>query len=208
MFGKVPIPAVRPVRTGRWLRPRPQGDASCNCRLGGSLPGWNAPMSLATPASAPCTPFVPAGAPDAAAGLVPVPARRGEAILALSLRHAGRRTLTLRYEIVGREGLPAVVVAGGISAHRHVGSSARFPGEGWWECQVGAGRALDPARHQLIAIDWLGADGSLDAVIDPADQADAIAALLDTLAIARLHAFVGSSYGAMVGLQFAARHGA
>ena len=42
--------------------------------------------------------------------------------------------------------------------------------------------------------------------IDPADQADAIAALLDALGIARLAGFVGSSYGAMVGLQFAALH--
>ena len=40
----------------------------------------------------------------------------------------------------------------------------------------------------------------------PADQADAIAAVLDALGIERLQAFVGSSYGAMVGLQFAARH--
>ena len=38
------------------------------------------------------------------------------------------------------------------------------------------------------------------------DQADAIAALLLELGIRRLHAFVGASYGAMVGLAFAARH--
>jgi len=38
------------------------------------------------------------------------------------------------------------------------------------------------------------------------DQADALAVLLDTLGIARAEAFVGASYGAMVGLAFAARH--
>src|SRR5690606_13140890 len=36
--------------------------------------------------------------------------------------------------------------------------------------------------------------------------ADAIAALLDAFAVPHVHAFVGASYGAMVGLAFAARH--
>jgi homoserine O-acetyltransferase len=99
-----------------------------------------------------------------------------------------------------------VLVAGGISAGRHVAASDAFPLPGWWDAQAGEGRALDPARHCLVAIDWLGADGSLDAPIDPADQADAIAVLLDALGTGCLAGFVGCSYGAMVGLQFAARH--
>jgi len=140
-------------------------------------------------------------------GPLPVPAYRGEVTVELGLRHAGPRTVTLRYETLGDALLPAVFVAGGISAHRHLGASGEFTEAGWWEAQVGAGRALDPIRHRLIAFDWLGSDGTLDAVIDPADQADAIAVLLDALHVARLDAFVGCSYGAMVGLQFAARHG-
>src|SRR5690606_24164950 len=36
----------------------------------------------------------------------------------------------------------------------------------------------------------------------------ALAAVLDALAVRRLQALIGASYGAMVGLQFAARHGA
>ena len=135
-------------------------------------------------------------------------ARRGEVAIALVLRHAGTRNVTLRYEVFGREDLPAVFVAGGISAHRHAGSSDAFAEAGWWEAQVGGGRALDPSQHRIVAFDWLGGDGTLDAVIDPADQADAVAAVLDALGIERLRAFVGCSYGAMVGLQFAARHGA
>lgn len=133
-------------------------------------------------------------------------AARGEIEVELALRHAGVRRLRLRYEIQGERSLPALFVAGGISAHRHLAPSREFAEAGWWESQVGAGRALDPARHCLVAFDWIGADGSLDAAIDPADQADAIAALLDALRIERLHAFVGYSYGGMVGLQFAARH--
>lgn len=125
----------------------------------------------------------------------------------LCLRHAGPRRVTLRYEWQGPEDAPLVVVAGGISADRHVGACARYPEPGWWPQQAGEGRALDTSRLRLLAIDWLGADGSLDAAIDSADQADAIAAVLDRIGQRRVAAFVGCSYGAMVGLQFAARHG-
>ncbi|MFC0682728.1 homoserine O-succinyltransferase [Lysobacter korlensis] len=135
-----------------------------------------------------------------------VAAGRGEVELVLDLRHAGRRSVTLRYEWAGDAAQPAVFVAGGISAHRHLAANDRFAEPGWWQAQVGEGRALDPQTHCLLSFDWLGADGALDVVIDPADQADAIAALLDALGVEALHAFVGSSYGAMVGLQFAARH--
>ncbi|HEU4992822.1 MAG TPA: homoserine O-succinyltransferase [Luteimonas sp.] len=141
---------------------------------------------------------------DAAAA--DAPARRGTIECTLALRHAGARTVRLRYECVGAPGLPVALVAGGISAGRHAVASDAFPERGWWQDQLGAGRALDPQRRRLLAIDWLGADGALDAPIDPADQADAIAAVLDALGIATLDAFVGCSYGAMVGLQFASRH--
>lgn len=135
-----------------------------------------------------------------------VPAVRGEVRVELELRHAGCRTVGLRYERVGDPSLPVVFVAGGISADRHVGASDAFPESGWWNAQVGTGRALDPQRHCLLAFDWIGSDGDLDVALDPADQADAIAALVDALGVVRLHAFVGCSYGAMVGLQFAALH--
>ncbi|GAB3349444.1 homoserine O-succinyltransferase MetX [Lysobacter tyrosinilyticus] len=163
-------------------------------------------MSLVTsPDLAACT--RPAVVTGAAAALAVVPAYRGEITLSLNLRHVGARTVTLRYESLGDASLPAVFVAGGISANRHIGSSETFPDVGWWEAQVGIGRAQDPTRNRLVAFDWLGSDGALDVVIDPADQADAIAVVLDALRIERLQAFVGCSYGAMVGLQFAARHG-
>ncbi|MDQ3286826.1 MAG: homoserine O-succinyltransferase [Pseudomonadota bacterium] len=134
-------------------------------------------------------------------------ALRGELALDLDLRHAGLRPARLRYEVLGAPGLPPIFVAGGISAGRHVASSTAFPERGWWERQVAQGTPLDPRRHRIVSFDWLGADGALDVPIDPADQADTIAHLLDALAITRLVAFVGCSYGAMVGLQFAARHG-
>jgi len=175
-----------------------------------SLAPRNAPIdpfsslpSSSSSSSRPIPHRTPVGPPHRA-----IAACRGEIAAGLVLRHAGHRDVVLRYEALGDPGLPVLFVAGGISADRHVGSSDPFASPGWWESQVGAGRALDPRSYRIVAIDWLGADGSLDVAIDPADQADAIAAVLDALGIERLAGFVGSSYGAMVGLQFAARHGA
>jgi homoserine O-acetyltransferase len=154
--------------------------------------------TFAVPVRAPASP----GTPSRIIG-----AERGDCWLTLSLRHAGPRTVRIGYECVGAAHAPAVVVLGGISADRHLAASHRYPEKGWWQAQAGLGRALDPQRFRLIGIDWLGADGSLDEPIDTADQADALAAVLDALGVRRLHALVGASYGAMVGLQFAARHG-
>ena len=134
-------------------------------------------------------------------------ALRGVVTVDLVMRHAGRQRVLIRYESQGARHAPTVLVAGGISAGQHAGSSDTFAEKGWWEPQVGAGRALDPTHCRILAIDWLGSDGTLDVPIDPADQANAIAKVLDALQIDRLAAFVGCSYGAMVGLHFAALHG-
>ncbi len=133
-------------------------------------------------------------------------ARRGEISIDLALRYAGLHRVALRYELRGPAGAPVVFVAGGISAHRHVSPSDAFPEKGWLNDLVGPDRSLDPARRRILAIDYIGADGLLDVPIDSADQADAIAQLLEHLHIERLQAFVGYSYGALVGLQLAARH--
>jgi homoserine O-acetyltransferase len=126
----------------------------------------------------------------------------GELALTLPLRHGGGVETTLRYELAGT-GERLLIVAGGISAGRHVLATPAFPEPGWWEAQA---PTFDLDRVRLLAIDWIGADGSIDLPIDPADQADAIAALLSHLGIARTDAFVGASYGGMVALHFAARH--
>ncbi len=114
---------------------------------------------------------------------------------------------------------PVVLVQGGISSGRHVfGADADDESApGWWNAIVGPGRAIDTTRHRVLGIDWLGGSGAstgpstttqrpLPAVTSH-DQAAATALLLDHLRIERLHAFVGASYGAMVGLAFASRFG-
>ncbi|KPN21064.1 homoserine acetyltransferase [Xanthomonas sp. Mitacek01] len=131
---------------------------------------------------------------------------RSEHAIVLQTRHAGVRRVTLRYELQGAPGAPVAFIAGGISAHRHLAANDADTSAGWLDDLVAEGRTLDPAQVRLLAFDFIGADGALDAPIDTTDQADAIAALLDALGIERLHAFVGYSYGALVGLQFAARH--
>ncbi|MDV3469364.1 homoserine O-succinyltransferase [Stenotrophomonas sp. C3(2023)] len=159
-------------------------------------------MSLALPSSPFPEAFVPASVPvtDHSAAL------RGEFVAALPMRHAGLRTVTVRWECAGPPQAAVVVLAGGISAHRHVAANDRFAEKGWAEGLVGPGRTLDPQLLRVLAFDFIGADGTLDAPIDTADQADALALLLDHLSISRLQAFVGYSYGALVAQQFALRH--
>lgn len=151
------------------------------------------------------TPHLPSTRPGQA-GAATVPASRGELQVELAMRHAGSRRLTLAWESQGPVDAPVVLVAGGISAHRHVSASAAFPERGWLDGLVGPGHALDPRTRRILAFDFVGADGRLDAPIDTADQADAAAALLAGLGVGSVDAFVGYSYGALVGLQFAARH--
>lgn len=136
-----------------------------------------------------------------AAEALPSPACRDDLRIVQPLRRGGIAGFTLRYELVGTPGAPLLIVAGGISAGRHVIASYEFPEAGWWQSQSAS---LDPQRYQLLAIDWVNADGALTLPIDPADQAEAIKQLLDHLGIATAAAFVGASYGAMVGMHFAA----
>jgi homoserine O-acetyltransferase len=112
----------------------------------------------------------------------------------------------VRYLWAGAPGAPTVIVQGGISADRDVCATVEHAVPGWWEPLVGAGRAIDLERLRVLAIDWLDAGDLAVSSISSTDQADALAALLDALGIARVEAFVGASYGAMVGLAFAARH--
>ena len=130
-------------------------------------------------------------------------ALRGETDVEIELLHGSRTRTTLRYELVGSEGAPVIFVGGGISADRHALASSVFPERGWWQSQTGS---FDLSRYRILAFDWLGADGTIDQPIDPIDQAEAIACILDRLAIGRLHGFIGSSYGGMVGMHFAARY--
>ena len=118
----------------------------------------------------------------------------------------------------GASDAPTVIVQGGISAGRDVVAGADSDRPGWWQTLVGEGAAVDLQRYRVLCIDWLVptdlvpvAVGDQAAVARPdaiatEDQAQALSELIHALGIGRVAAFVGASYGAMVGLAFAARH--
>jgi homoserine O-acetyltransferase len=123
----------------------------------------------------------------------------------LAIQHEAKRSLgaELSYEIVGPRGAPVVAVLGGISASRHVTSTAADPRPGWWEEVVGEGRAIDTTQFRAISIDYLcHAPGETPVTTD--DQARSLAAALDAAGIDRVRSVVGASYGGMVALAFGA----
>jgi homoserine O-acetyltransferase len=109
------------------------------------------------------------------------------------------------YEIVGPLGAPVVAVLGGISSTRHVTSTASDPQPGWWEEAVGAGRAIDTNRFLVLSIDYVSTSHD-SSTVTTADQACALADVLDHARIRTLHAIVGASYGGMVALAFGAAY--
>ncbi len=138
-------------------------------------------------------------------------AAEDECRIVLTPRHGGgEHRARVRYVLSDTRNAPLVVVQGGISATRH--AFAHDGQAGWWDAIVGPGLAIDTQRFRVLSIEWLdhadfgAAAGATLRAIGSEDQADAIAALLGRLGVRRLHAFVGASYGAMVGLAFAARH--
>ncbi|MDB4898427.1 MAG: homoserine O-acetyltransferase, partial [Gemmatimonadetes bacterium] len=122
-------------------------------------------------------------------------------------RHSASE-VSLQHELLGPAGAPVVLALGGISASRHVTSSATDDAPGWWEATVGEGRAVDTRVRRVLGIDYLDGgrrrDGRPAARVTTHDQAAAIVALLDELEIARVAA-VGASYGGMVALALAER---
>src|SRR5690606_16525444 len=123
----VPNPAGTFASAGRWFDPcAMHGERGLRKELDGELLPDIA-MSLV---NAPLQPETPT-APVAAGGDAPPSAVRGEIAVALPMRHAGVRQAILRYEIHGPASAPAVLVAGGISAHRHVSASDSFAEPGW-----------------------------------------------------------------------------
>ena len=116
------------------------------------------------------------------------------------------RDVRIAYEVHGETHQSAIVVLGGISAGRHITP-------GWWADFVGAGKPVDTDQYCVIGIDFIGGCGASTRAteddfpaISTTDQANAVAAVLDALAIGRLACFIGSSYGGMVALAFAEQH--
>jgi homoserine O-acetyltransferase len=138
-----------------------------------------------------------------------------EGILALPgilhLHYGGRlEGVQIAWRLVGERG-PVIAALGGISAGRYV--TGTDP-KGWWADVVGPGGALDSNHYRILGFDFLGGSGQTTGPrngqsgypsVSSFDQAEVLRHLLDHLAVERLHAIVGASYGAMVALAFAQR---
>lgn len=107
----------------------------------------------------------------------------------------------LRCRLFGPDGAPLVIVSGGIS-------SGRVPwdgeGGGWWPDVVGPSAPVDVSRWRVLAFDFAPLSDA-DVAITPSDQARLVALALDDLEVAQAHAWIGASYGGMIGLAFAAQ---
>ena len=107
----------------------------------------------------------------------------------------------INLRLFGDPARPMVAVAGGISAGRAVADS---PAEhGWWSDIVGAGRAIDLEKFCVAGFDFLPNPGEAALTVSSRDQARALAFALTKINAGGLAAFVGASYGGMVGLAFA-----
>ncbi|MEZ5499588.1 MAG: homoserine O-succinyltransferase [Steroidobacteraceae bacterium] len=131
----------------------------------------------------------------------------------LRLHHGGElQDVRVGWRLSGPAGAPVAMALGGISAGRNVcGNSAAS--RGWWADVVGKGQALDSNRLRILSFDYLGGSGNTVSgdeapmpSISTYDQAQLALALLNHLGLRALHAFVGASYGGMVGLAFAERY--
>jgi homoserine O-acetyltransferase len=125
--------------------------------------------------------------------------------------HGGQVACKVRYEVHGPDDAPPIVVLGGISAGRHLLPTDDDDRPGWWPDVVRPGGALDPSRHRLTGVDFLGADAlgspgddaGFTRALSTLDQAHAVRQVLDREGIAQA-TFVGASYGGMVSLAFGA----
>lgn len=126
--------------------------------------------------------------------------------LSFESKFGGRLRTDVTYELHGPPNARPIVVLGGISAGHHLSPTEANASPGWWPGVVEDGGALDPRRHRLLGIDFLGGPESrTPAPRDPVsshDQARALTGVLDELGLDRV-TIVGASYGGMVALAFA-----
>ncbi|MCA8885021.1 MAG: alpha/beta fold hydrolase, partial [Hyphomonadaceae bacterium] len=101
----------------------------------------------------------------------------------------------VRLRLYGDVRRPLVVVSGGISSGRLLHE--------WWSEHVDNGAAIDLTRFCALGFDFAPTE-DVRVRLSPRDQARLVATALDSLGVERAFAWVGASYGAMVGFAFAA----
>ncbi len=104
----------------------------------------------------------------------------------------------VRLRRYGRADGPVVIVSGGISSGRFVAGEG-----GWWSDHIGPGKAIDLDTYCVFGFDFAPVEDHR-VRLSPRDQARLIAVALDALGAGVIEAWIGSSYGGSVGLNFAA----
>jgi len=112
----------------------------------------------------------------------------------------------------GEVSKPLVVVMGGISANRwaldSMGHSSAHGQSGWWRSVLNPASYLNPRDFSFLTFEYFA---FADRVANPPlvstmDQAHILAQLQQSLNLPQFCAVIGSSYGGMVSLAFAARY--
>lgn len=119
-----------------------------------------------------------------------------DAILPAPANAIGEANIRVRFH--GRRDGPLVITAGGISARRFVTGES-----GWWTPIVDEGGAIDLNTYCVLGFDFAPTEERRTAVT-PDIQARLLVGALDALGVKTAHAFVGASYGGMVGLALGA----
>lgn len=127
--------------------------------------------------------------------------------------HSGKKLkeISIAYRIHGSRHNPLVFVLGGISAHRGLNDGAGDK-KAWWKDMVGPHKCVDTERFCVVGFDYLGGDGGttgadtvdwpLGLSVDTIDQGMVILEIMKAMGHKKVHAVVGASYGAMVGIAF------
>lgn len=113
--------------------------------------------------------------------------------------------------LYGKAGAPVIVIPGGISASRFIADEPETgpqTGSNWWSELVYTGGPIDLRHFQVLGLDLApcGQNVNKRLTITTNDQAKRLAALLSHLNISKVHTIIGTSYGGMVALAFAANY--
>ncbi len=121
---------------------------------------------------------------------------------------SGERTgdFALRLCRWGDNEKPLVVVMGGISANRWAIDCPKNKESGWWNQVINSDSTLNTSDFQFLTFEYFSFAPRITnpPIITPDDQALLLRTLQVKLNLPQFHAVVGSSYGGMVSLAFAA----
>lgn len=103
---------------------------------------------------------------------------------------------------------PVIVLMGGISASRWALNCAENAQPGWWHQVINQQSYLNPSDFCFLTFEYVAFDEHTikPPVVTTSDQAAVLHEIQTKLNLPQFHAVIGSSYGGMVSLAFAAQY--